>query len=469
MTPDAHPPSHSPSQHGYATLAIGVILLSIASVMSIYLSRSGLADIRTSANKTRSTESLSRAEEALEAGMIWLANGSNASNRLPWRTGEQISAGIQRVSNGRLYTASNSGTTGGTAPVHTSGTVSDGGVSWADSGVTTGWIACNDNAIPAAFRLTSNPQNLVCRPETITTNTTATEVASHTFYIATPSADPGSVLFLLANGTSADATATTTVTQGVYFNSQLFPGPPGGPPPLMGAGNIPLNGNFTVVANPNGGGTGVPVSLWSKSVVSAPQGSSITCQLGEYQSGSCSSDYLSKKDVKGVDIVDGDTTNFPPDMFQYVFGIPGSSYDLVKNNSNVIQRADCTGLDANSTGVYWITGDCTIPSNATYGQPGKPLALIVESADFRMNANSTFYGLVFAFDPAGNAGSMTMNGGATFHGSLLSNDTVSMGININGTFNLLWNKEVMDALTNEDNSFLKLMARIPGSWSDYLN
>lgn len=469
MPPPLPSRSLASGQHGYATLAIGVILLSIATVMSLYLSRSGIADIRTSSNKVRTTESLSRAEEALEAGMVWLTNGNNATNRLPWRTGEEISTGSQRIAGTNLYTASTSGTTGSTTPTHTTGTASDGGVSWTFTQTITAWVACNNNAIPAAYRLASNPQNLVCRPETLTTNISGTQVASHTFYIATPSTDPGSVLFLLANGASADATASTTVTQGVYFNSQLFPGPPGGPPPLMGAGNIPLNGNFTVVANPNAGGPGVPVSIWSKSTITAPQGSSITCQLGEYQSGTCSSDYLSKKDIKGVDIVDGDTTNFPPDMFQYVFGIPGSSYDLIKNNVKVTRAANCSGLDANSTGVYWITGDCVVPTNSTFGQPGKPLALIVESADFRMNANSTFYGLVFAFDPAGNAGSMTMNGGATFYGSLLSNDTLSMGININGTFNLLWSKEVMDALTNDDNNFLRLMARIPGSWSDYLN
>lgn len=50
----------------------------------------------------------------------------------PWITSEAISSGQNRVaSNGRTYQASTTGTTGATEPTHTSGSVSDGGVTWA--------------------------------------------------------------------------------------------------------------------------------------------------------------------------------------------------------------------------------------------------------------------------------------------------------------------------------------------------
>lgn len=51
-----------------------------------------------------------------------------------WVTATSYTAGMQRFNGANLYTATTSGTSGGTAPVHTSGTVSDGGVSWAYAG-----------------------------------------------------------------------------------------------------------------------------------------------------------------------------------------------------------------------------------------------------------------------------------------------------------------------------------------------
>jgi parallel beta-helix repeat protein len=48
-----------------------------------------------------------------------------------WATGQTIAVGDYRTSGVLLYKATTAGTTGATAPTHTSGTVSDGAVSWA--------------------------------------------------------------------------------------------------------------------------------------------------------------------------------------------------------------------------------------------------------------------------------------------------------------------------------------------------
>jgi hypothetical protein len=47
-----------------------------------------------------------------------------------WDVGQTISAGTYRVSGLHIYVATTSGTTGATAPTHTSGDASDGGVTW---------------------------------------------------------------------------------------------------------------------------------------------------------------------------------------------------------------------------------------------------------------------------------------------------------------------------------------------------
>ena len=233
---------------------------------------------------------------------------------------------------------------------------------------------------------------------------------------------------------------------------------------MMGAGNIPLNGTFNVVANPNGGGPGIPVSVWSKSLIDDPQGASVTCQMGDYiQDGNCGGSPMSYKDVKGPDIVDNDP-KFPTDMFQFAFGIPTSNYGVLKSQATLV--SNCDNLNT-LKGIVWVTGDCTI-TGTDNSSLTEPLVLVVESGDVTMNANSTFYGLLFAFDPAGNAGSITANGGAKFFGSMLSNNTVSMGININGTFDMVYTPAVIREITSPGNTLYKPMAKIPGSWADYL-
>lgn len=47
-----------------------------------------------------------------------------------WATGASVSIGTRRTNGGKLYEAVSAGTTGATAPTHTSGTASDGAVTW---------------------------------------------------------------------------------------------------------------------------------------------------------------------------------------------------------------------------------------------------------------------------------------------------------------------------------------------------
>lgn len=53
-----------------------------------------------------------------------------ASSYAQWASGESITAGNYRFNGIRIYQATTSGTTGATAPTHSSGTASDGGVTW---------------------------------------------------------------------------------------------------------------------------------------------------------------------------------------------------------------------------------------------------------------------------------------------------------------------------------------------------
>ena len=47
-----------------------------------------------------------------------------------WASGQTVAVGAFRSSGSKAYQATTAGTTGATAPSHTSGSVSDGGVTW---------------------------------------------------------------------------------------------------------------------------------------------------------------------------------------------------------------------------------------------------------------------------------------------------------------------------------------------------
>jgi hypothetical protein len=416
-------------QGGYATLGIAVVLLLVLSLMTIYLTRSGIIDIRTSANKARYAQALTDAERKLETGLGWLSQSANRVTLLAEAPlGDWVFCNTLTTSKVQVL-----------------------GTAW----------RCRPRQINGTFA------DLSLSPPEIIGYVLATPVT-------TAPEDLGKTFFVIAEGASVDGSASAVVKQGVYFYSSN--GGAANAPPMMGTGNIPLNGNFTVVANPNSGGKGVPVSVWSKTSIDVPSGTAATCQLGEYllAGNNCTgAAVISSSAGKGADIVNNDPL-FPTDVFQYVFGVPTLSYGTVKAQARIV--ADCSNL-VGLTGTVWVTNDCTIPSNTVVGSADAPLQLIVESGDFTMNANSTFYGLLFAFGPPAlpyvstaplDAGDITANGGAKFYGSMISNDTVTMGVTINGTFDMVYLKDVMDKISNPANTQFKTMARIPGSWADFL-
>lgn len=421
-------------QGGYATLGIAVVLLLVLSLMTIYLTRSGIIDIRTSANKARYAQALTDAERKLETGLGWLSQSANRVTLLA------------------------------EAPLED-------------------WVPCDTLT---SLKVQALGNTWLCRTRQLDGNFADLSLSPPDtvgYVLATPAATDaiGETFTVVAEGYTADSYnadgtvnvqyGVAVVKQGVYFYSSN--GGAANAPPMMGTGNIPLNGNFTVVANPNSGGKGVPVSVWSKTSIDVPSGSSATCQLGEYllADNNCTGTaVISSSAGKGPDIVDNDSA-FPTDVFQYVFGVPSDAYGIVKAQAKNV--TNCNGATlAGLTGTVWVTGPCTI--NGTVGTADAPLQLIVESGAFTMNANSTFYGLLFAFGPPQgspttyDAGAIKTNGGAKFYGSMISNDTTDMGLQINGTFDMIYLKDVMDKISNPANTQFKTMARIPGSWADFL-
>jgi hypothetical protein len=159
--------------------------------------------------------------------------------------------------------------------------------------------------------------------------------------------------------------ARATVTQTVGSYSLLANGP--NVPPILASGSVDLTGTLQIVTNPNAGGTGVPVSIWTRKDV-VKHGTPNTCFADEFfrygnKHGSAAWTGTTTKTVvcddcecagdkslsfdksgnavdEGIDIldIDGNTTSpsrtgevnldvrpefneFPCDLFEYIFSV----------------------------------------------------------------------------------------------------------------------------------------------------
>ena len=119
-------------------------------------------------------------------------------------------------------------------------------------------------------------------------HTIVTPTTSVTLGPATISAGSGTYTALIytttngiavtSTGGTADGTGTAVVRE-QYGEESLFGAGPDAP--MIVGGTMPAVGGMEVIANPNGGGSGIPVSVWSSDTITF-SGSGGSCQLSEY-------------------------------------------------------------------------------------------------------------------------------------------------------------------------------------------
>ena len=229
--------------------------------------------------------------------------------------------------------------------------------------------------------------------------------------------------------------------------------------PLMGLG-IAIGGAFNVVANPNGGGPGVPLSVWSKEPVTG-NGAWKTCHLGDFNGGCGTA--LSDSDNIGPDIKANDST-FPPDLLWYLFGEPDTAEGWANMNDKAVAvppGSSCSSLGPTSTGIYIVQGNCDLPDDV--GSESSPVALIVKDGDLTLNADKTFNGIIFVYSSMEPSPyDVKTNGNATISGSLILNSPPK---NLNGNFNLKYDQRVMSSI--QSGAMFQSTKMVPGSWRDW--
>ncbi len=308
----------------------------------------------------------------------------------------------------------------------------------------------------------------LARLKTDRTWRTTVSASGSTLYTASFAADTpitiGSVTQPAVNitsvGSSVDGGASATVRQQVIVVSVVARNPDS---PMLVVGGLSVGGNFQLVANPNGGGAGVPLSVWTDKAVDLSKASGETCGLQEWQDGTCSSSpYSSAKTGKGPDILDSDP-NFPKDMLNYIFGVPDTAAGMatLEGRAKAI-LSGCSSLNASSTGFYIVDGECK-PSG-TVGSAAAPVVVLLRNGDLVLGANIKLHGLLFAYDsdPATLDYDIKMNGTASVNGALISNYPPGKA---NGTYNAVYDPAALNTI-QIGQQFITV-SRIPGSWRDW--
>ncbi|HCT2505917.1 TPA: hypothetical protein OTR37_001210 [Aeromonas dhakensis] len=261
-----------------------------------------------------------------------------------------------------------------------------------------------------------------------------------------------------AQATLVDSTANANVEIKTIKVSVLAGTPAA---PLTVAGGMAVSGNFTVVANPNGGGPGVPLSIWTNGNVDLTNGSGQTCHQGDY-SGGCSA-YISQKGDKQSDIKDNDTA-FPSDLVWYLFNENDDATGWANLESRAVQMlTNCDSLSTASRGLIIVDGDCK--PGGSIGSVAAPVVLIVRNGDLMVNGSATLYGLVFAYSstPATATTDISLKGGAIVNGAVVAN--YQLGKTANGTFDAKYDQAVLSNI--ENGAAFQIINLVPGSWRDW--
>ncbi len=267
------------------------------------------------------------------------------------------------------------------------------------------------------------------------------------------------LISLSSTGMSADGLSSVTVNEQALSYSILV-----NPPevPLIVAGGLDVSGNFNVVANPNGGGTGVPLSIWTDRPVDLATGSGTTCGQQEFRDGDCGSSPYSEMGFKNSDILDNDP-NFPDDLMEHLFNIPEREWSALRSEADQT-LVDCAVLGLDSLGLIWVDGDCNLNAGKIVGSIGDPVILVVTDGDITMNGGATINGIVFSFRKPGTIADFDLNmlGGARVNGVVASNHPVGLS---SGTYNSVYDANVLAQIRAHD-AFNRI-ARVPGSWRDF--
>lgn len=267
------------------------------------------------------------------------------------------------------------------------------------------------------------------------------------------------IVTLTSTGTSADGLASASISQKAVIYPLLTNIPPA---PLLVKQGFHHAGEFELVFNPNGLGDALPLSLWSDSAVVLLGTQHHSCYMTDFNAGKCLTNSFSSSGVKQADIADN-SASFPSDIMSYLFNLPTEQWPHLRELSD-FQLTHCNDLDIDSWGFVWVDGDCEIGASIQVATQSKPIILVVLNGQLILQSDVTVYGLVFSFKSPDSLieASVDMLPHALVQGFVLANYQLGAS---GETVRVVFNEQVAEQLSQ--NTKLKRVARVPGSWRDF--
>ncbi|NUS38963.1 MAG: hypothetical protein HOQ02_08070 [Lysobacter sp.] len=260
--------NHIRRQSG-TVLVVVVVLLLLASVLSLFALNTGIFEQRTSGNDLRAKMVSEVAEAGLAQGMEFLhQNPKYVLDTSKWTlcksTDTTFPCGsVPPARRGSMYYWSSTG-----SDFDGSGTISG----WEGRMLplaTANLVTSVGNGAPVNYGVGA----VLCR---VAGKTAATDPTTCT---DSASASSTSVITFVSVAALPGESARTTVTQAIgSFN--LLNGLTSAPP-ILASGSVDVTGGLQVVTNPNSGGAGVPVSVWSRKALTKT-GTPNTCYYNEF-------------------------------------------------------------------------------------------------------------------------------------------------------------------------------------------
>lgn len=283
------------------------------------------------------------------------------------------------------------------------------------------------------------------------------------------------------NNNGANCTAGALISEKIgSFGPGGGDGGPGAP--LTTKSTLPDSGDTDIVTNPNGGGVGVPVSVWidANADIEGFGGSWTTCEAHEWYetdiipddykcpagSGNCTCD--GKKQLShsapgaGEQFLNMDMVtdpDFPDDLFFYIFRQEGNEagVDYVKGIADEVKQG-CTDLGPGSYGLIVIEGSCDLNGNVTIGSAKAPVFLVMTGATNSIGGTVDVFGTLFITDALGTA-AVAGHGNITMYGALIADGDISK---FGGNLKLVYVADIVDR-SFETGTF----GTVAGGWSDF--
>ncbi|WP_232283238.1 hypothetical protein [Paraglaciecola sp. T6c] len=260
-------------------------------------------------------------------------------------------------------------------------------------------------------------------------------------------------------GLSADGQSRHQVSEQVlrYPFLHIIP-----PVPLISAVDIPSDLRFVLGANPNAGGNGVPVSIWTDKTLSAIDVDSRTCALQIFDENRCALDMYSNNTNLGIDTLQ-EHEGFPADVLEYLFNIPVPDWHILKSEVSLI-AADCEPLTIADTRVIWIQGECRLEIGQQIGSIDTPIMLILADSALLMPEDSQIFGLVIYLSTQNppNAKRIAMAASAQLNGALVLLSPIDAALS---QLAIRYQLNVLTQLHQDAD--MQRIGKISGSWRDF--